>query len=104
MLTASEIRILSKNKTRLFSLRGELLWQSPLWQATDEQPGEMSKEAGIGWQEHVAPDDIEYVMAWFRGQETGEVGGHAVFRYLIPATGCWVCCIWSNIIWGVIPN
>ena len=103
MLTASEIQILSKNKTRLFSLRGELLWQSPLWDAAVEQSGENRQEAGTGWQEagagwqeHVAPDDIEYVMAWFMGQEPGEAGGHAVFRYLIPATRCWVCCIWSK--------
>ena len=53
-------------------------------------------EAGIRWQEYVAPDDLDYLLQWFAGLEAGEMGGHAVFRMLIPISRRWVCCIWSK--------
>jgi hypothetical protein len=53
-------------------------------------------EAGAGWQEFVAPDDLPYLLHWFAEELAGEEGGHAVFRALIPATRQWVCCVWSK--------
>ena len=96
MLTESEIRILSENKTSLFSVRGELLWRSPAWLEIGDQATVGRDEAGIRWQEYVAPDDLDYLLQWFAGLEAGEMGGHAVFRMLIPISRRWVCCIWSK--------
>lgn len=96
LLTESEIQILNQNKTCLFSARGELLWRSPAWVEMGPEAGVGRDEAGLRWMEYVAPDDLEYVAAWFAGTEPGETGGHAVFRLLIPATRHWVCCIWSK--------
>jgi hypothetical protein len=96
LLTESEIQILTQHKTSLFSLRGELLWRSPAWVEMGTEAGVGREEAGLRWMEYVAPDDLDYVRAWFAGTEAGETGGHAVFRMLIPATRRWVGCIWSK--------
>lgn len=96
MLTESEIRILSENKTCLFSAGGELLWRSRAWVEMGAAATVGPDEAGTRWQEYVAPDDLEYVLAWFAGTEAGEEGGHAVFRMLIPSSRQWVCAIWSK--------
>jgi hypothetical protein len=96
LLTESEIQILTQHKTCLFSAGGELLWRSPAWVEMGTEAGVGREEAGLRWMEYVAPDDLDYVRAWFAGTEAGETGGHAVFRMLIPATRRWVGCIWSK--------
>jgi hypothetical protein len=96
LLSESQIQILTQHKTSLFSLRGELLWRSPAWVEMGTEAGVGREEAGLRWMEYVAPDDLDYVRAWFAGTEAGETGGHAVFRMLIPATRRWVGCIWSK--------
>jgi hypothetical protein len=86
---------LNTKKACLFTSRAELVWRSPAWDEIVGEPGS-GRLNGAQWHEYILPDDHDYVLAWFAAEKPGEP---CIFRFMVPAGGRWVCCIFAKRRW-----